>query len=206
MNITEPKLSILIPVTWDRLGYLGRLMWEFEKQLPPFNMVSNYGMNGFDIVVLNHSTVDFLLCLDDKKNTIGEKRNALLSAATTPYVAFFDSDDLPSGCYIEEVMKGIDGNYDCCSLVGEITTDGASPKIFRHFLGCEKYDEIEGQYVRYPNHLNTIRTEIAKQFKFPANNFGEDFDWATELHKSGLLKTCYPIEKIIYHYQYITKK
>ena len=61
-------------------------------------------------------------------------------------------------------------------------------------------------YERYPNHLNCIKSSIAKQFKFPEINFGEDTLWADKVFKSGLIKTEHFIDKVIYHYKYITNK
>lgn len=207
--MTQPKLSILIPVTWDRLGFLGGLINAFQNQLQPLKGVIRYTEKDdeglftyYELITLNYGSVEIIILFDDKKFTIGEKRNMLLREAGGEYVAHFDSDDLPSDCYIEEVLKGCYSGLDCCSLVGEITTDNANPKIFRHFLGCERYEEVNGEYLRFPNHISCIRSSIAKQFKFPEKNFSEDFEWAVQLHKSGLLKTQYNIEKVIYHYKY----
>jgi hypothetical protein len=54
--------------------------------------------------------------------------------------------------------------------------------------------------------LNCIKASIAKQFKFPEINHGEDTQWATQIKESGLLKKEVYIDKILYHYQYVTKK
>ena len=61
------------------------------------------------------------------------------------------------------------------------------------------------RYERYPNHLNCIKASIAKQFKFPEKNHGEDTDWATQIHKSGLLKSEYQIDDVIYYYDWRSK-
>ena len=54
--------------------------------------------------------------------------------------------------------------------------------------------------------IDAAKSEIAKQFKFPIKNFGEDTDWAMQICKSGLLKKEVEVNKIIYYYQFITNK
>ena len=194
------KLSILICSMHKRLPLLGRLVEAFEKQLPNKTDSQHNRNMVYETHRYAYGNIELVICSDSGILTIGSKRNILSDMARGEYRAFFDDDDLPSDCYIEEVMKGVGSGADCCSLIGQITTNGVNPKIFRHFLSCEKYDEINGEYVRYPNHLNCIKSSIAKQFEFPSMNHGEDTEWATQLHWAGALKTEHPIEKIIYFY------
>jgi len=62
------------------------------------------------------------------------------------------------------------------------------------------------KYIRFPNHLNVIRADIAKQFKFPETNYGEDHAWSKALHESGLLKNEVYIDEVLYYYKYRSKK
>lgn len=200
------KLSLLIPCTTDRLPMLGNLLAEFEKQLPEQTDKKFTSNVGYDIYVNTYGEIEIIICMDNKVLTIGAKRNILMDLAKGEYVAGFDSDDLPSDCYIEEVMKGIEKGVDACSLNGVITTDGKDEKIFKHYIACEKYDEVDNVYIRFQNHLNAIKRSIASQFKFPEKNWGEDTDWAVALHDSGLIKTEHTIEPIIYYYKYVSNK
>jgi hypothetical protein len=61
-------------------------------------------------------------------------------------------------------------------------------------------------YERYPNHLNCIKSNIAKQIEFTDKNFSEDTDYADMLFASGLIKNEFTIDKILYYYLYATKK
>lgn len=146
---------------------------------------------------------------DDGFFSIGYKRNWLLDKAEGEYVAFFDDDDIPSKDYIKHIMEGINKGVDCVSLRGVITWDGQNPEIFEHSI---KYDEYRTnhtgvpKYERFPNHLNAIKASIAKQFKFPEINHGEDTDWATQIKNSGLIKTEHYVDAVTYHYQYVTNK
>lgn len=150
--------------------------------------------------------VEVLNLEDEGQMPIGTKRNALLLAAKGKYVSFIDDDDRVSGDYIQQVMPGMIMNADCCSLVGEITFDGKDPKIFVHSIDNDHYYEKGNVYYRPPNHLNVIKTDIARQFKFPRINHGEDTDWAMQLCRSNMLQDEYKTTKTIYYYDYRSDK
>jgi hypothetical protein len=93
-------------------------------------------------------------------------------------------------------------------LRGIITFDGETPELFEHSIKYKEYKTVDNpvKYERYPNHLNCIKSSIAKQFKFPEINHGEDTDWATQIFNSGLIKTEHYIDSVMYHYNFITRK
>jgi len=183
------KLSILICSLESRSNYLDRLMKVLQPQL----------VNG----------VSFHVATDNGQYSIGRKRNDLLQNAIGEYVCFIDDDDLVSNNYVSYILAGIDKGVDCCSLKGIITEDGKNPLIFEHSIKYNAYktnpDSYPIRYERFPNHLNCIRSGIAKQFKFPEKNHGEDTDWATQVHRSGLIEKEHYIEEVIYYYEYRTK-
>lgn len=184
-------LSILIPTTPDRTGFLYKLLSQIHKQVETVNV---------------NDLVEIIVEEDEYKLTVGEKRQRLLDKAKGQYIAFIDSDDRVSENYIEEILKGIEYSPDCCSLNGIITVDGANPKRFIHSIDYDSYFEKDNVYYRFPNHLNAIKSSIAKRFKFRHINHGEDTDFAVQLHNSKLLKKEYKIESVIYYYDYISKK
>lgn len=196
------KLSILIPHTTKYVGFLERL----EERLYP-QMTDEVEVIRFidDGVTYNKKDKDYI------KKSIGHKRNQLLYKASGEYLQFLDSDDLVSENYISLQMEGINLGVDCCSLKGIITEDGKNPKVFEHSIKYKEYKTndkpVNGvTYERYPNHLNCIKSSIAKQFTFPEINHGEDTDWATQIFKSGMIKTEHYIDQAIYYYEYRSKK
>lgn len=190
------KLSILIPTIKRHTRHLGRLTVELSSQILPY-------AGEVEVLIDDHET--------DK---IGTKRNRLLDRASGKYLAFVDSDDRVSDTYIKSIMEGIEKDVDCCSLKGVITFDGNDPEGFEHSLKYDKYETVETafwfldqiRFLRFPNHLNTLRSSIVKQFRFPETNWGEDTDIATQIHNSGLLKTEHYIPEVIYFYDYVTDK
>jgi glycosyltransferase involved in cell wall biosynthesis len=180
-------LSILIPTIPSRAGMLQELLESLTKQI-----------KGKEVEILVNS----------EDLSIGEKRNKLLEQAKGKYVCFIDDDDEVSSRYIDLIFEGIIRDVDCCSLRGVITWNGENHEIFEHSIRYSKYHTTNNyvKYERYPNHLNAIKATIAKQFKFPEINYGEDTEWATQVHKSGLIKTEYYIHDTIYHYKFIPNK
>jgi glycosyltransferase involved in cell wall biosynthesis len=188
------KLSILIPSLVSRSESYLHLKKELYRQIDEMDASKE---------------VEVLANIDSGEKSIGTKRNELLQCSMGKYVCFVDDDDIIVSNYIQLLLQAINEDKDCCSLKGVITWDNENPEIFEHSI---KYDEYRTnatgnpKYERYPNHLNAIKREIAIGFKFPETNFGEDTDWATQIKRSGLIKTEAVIPQVIYHYQFKTSK
>jgi hypothetical protein len=181
-------ISILIPWTTDRLNVYNRLVSVLNKQIND--------LNASDVV----SIID--LC-DNYELTTGAKRNLLIQMAIdkrSEYIAFFDSDDLPSANYIQKQLEVANSGLDCGSLKGQIYWSGVPGKPFLHFLECKQWWEDTQYYYRCPNHLNAIKLSLIKDIKFKDINFGEDGNWSEEIMRLGILKTEYQTNDILYHY------
>lgn len=189
------KLSILICTLDKRESQLEELL----KQL--------YGQR---VNLPYPNVVEFLIERDNGEQLVGEKRNKLLQKAAGKYLCFVDDDDKVSDNYLELLLKAVESDCDCASLKGEITIDGGPIEIFEHSLKYHEWltnpEGSEIRYERYPNHLSLLIASIAKQFKFPEKNHGEDHDWSRQIHESGLLKSEYYIDDILYYYNYISNK
>jgi len=184
-----PRLSILICHLESRKPFLERLLkiLEVQKEVFPIGYI--------EIIINPHPT-----------DSIGRKRNDLLNAASGEYVAFIDDDDRISDNYIWFLFEGIKRGVDCCSLKGIITEDNKNPKTFIHSIKYDSWFEKDNIYYRNANHLNCVKSSIAKQMKFPEKNHGEDRSYSEQLLKSGLLKTEHYIRDVIYYYDYRSKK
>lgn len=203
-------ISLLIPTTKDRKNYLESLLHQFRIQTG-HKLAYDEWYGEIERFVTLDGTIEILID-HTEKDTIGKKRNRLLAAASGNYLAFFDSDDSPSPEYISTLREGVLSGRDCISLRGIMTVDGMNPEVFEHSIRYSAYKTNEGvlfpdvKYERFPNHISCIKSSIAKQFKFPEINWSEDTKWATKLFESGLIKTEYYTDKILYHYLYRSRK
>lgn len=191
------KLSILIPTLPTRRKWYKSVSGQVATQLNALTTLDNIDYWKLVEIVDPNEQTDI---------TIGAKRNEMLSRAKGDYICFIDDDDRIADNYIELVMAGIATNPDCCSLNGIITTDGKDPRKFIHSIDYDEFFERDGVYYRCPNHLNVIRTDLARQCPFPDWTRSEDSNFAFQLRDKGLLKKEYKIPETLYFYDYITDK
>ena len=184
------KLSILIPTLFSRSEKFSKLLSLLSAQ--------------------DRKDVEIVVSRDNGEKTIGEKRNELLQRATGKYVCFVDDDDEVPSDYIDKILKAIEDNPTHCSLKGVYTVNGGNPVLLEHSIKYKEYrdnpDTSYIKYERYPNHLNTIRKDIAIKYSFIPVNHGEDTEWATQIMKGGELTTEAKIDEVLYHYKFISNK
>lgn len=191
--MNKKTLSILILSIEGREGFLYRLVTFLASECKKYNLFDD---------------IEVLLFLDKKgENSIGTKRNMCNKHSNSIYSMFIDDDDiLKEGALPHMIHKLKTETPDCLALEGIYTEDGKNPKKFVHSISYHEYSQLGDTYYRPPNHLNPIKSEIAKQFKFPEINFGEDTDWAMQIAKSKLIKTESNIGFPYYIYDYRTNK
>lgn len=180
-------LSILIPTITGRESHYDSLIASIGSQ---------YKGNEIEIITAK----------DSREKSIGQKRNELVQSAMGEYCVFVDDDDKLPPYYIEEILNASKSNPDAIGFKGNYYHDNVLKKEFVHSIKHKEYAETMYYFYRPPNHLNPIKTSIAKQFKFPHKSMFEDTDWAMQIAKSGLLKTEVFIDKIMYNYYYVSKK
>jgi hypothetical protein len=101
--------------------------------------------------------------------------------------------------YVSKTLKALETKPDVVELVGFL------PKYnlpFIHNLNCGGHFKKDGIQFRTPNHLNTIKIEIARQVRYPEISHGEDQDYSHRLWASGLMKTESLIGERMYIYQF----
>jgi len=183
------KLSGLICSLKDRDVLLQKLVKELKGQS-----------------INNTDDVEILVAVDNKEITTGAKRNILLKRASGDYICFVDDDDTVSNDYIKKILRAIKSNPDCCSLTGQIRRMAKQKgrrriltNTFIHSLQYKDWFEKNGIYYRCPNHLNTVKRELAMQVGFPDVVVEEDRAYSLKLYP--LLKTETVIKDIIYFYE-----
>lgn len=188
------SLGILIPTTPDRKPLLDRLLLELLKQRHETNSEHEVVFLIENTPPHNKQTNEF---------STGRKRNSLIQRAIdkeVKYISFFDSDDMPGPTYIQRGIEVANSGMDCAELWGQIYWSGKPGLPFHHYLGCTHAWQDDKQYHRPANHLNFMKLDLIKDFRFEDKTFGEDMTWAMEIQKAGTFKTMYPIPEVIYSY------
>ena len=179
-----PKLSILIPSLTNRAEMLSTLKNTLLDQADALDRNSDF---------------EIIDCVDNGESPTGRKRNNLLDLATGDYVAFVDDDDDVSPQYVRLVFEAMEDMPDVIGIKGVYFIDGNYQGVFEHSIEHRQWSTYAGnRYLRCPNHLNPVRTSLARQVRFPDITMGEDHDYSTRL--LPLLKTERMIQKPIYNY------
>lgn len=147
--------------------------------------------------------VEIVICTDEKKLKVGEKRNLLLKAATGSYVSFVDDDDIVSDDYVSELLTAM--KSDCDIIVFDVIMYQNGKKMFDVSYDKDyRRDYSEGnQAFRLPNHIMCFKSSIAKGHEFMKINYGEDGIWARKVNRR--IKTQHRIDKVLYYYYFDTE-
>lgn len=143
--------------------------------------------------------VEYCVRFDNREMSIGLKREELLQKCLGKYMSFIDDDDDITDAYIEDLVQTIQGNYPVMRLRGQI-----SQYTFTHSLENKLSDKMAkgGVFIRPPNHLNPMMSDVAKLVHFRDSIRGEDLDWTIRLAKSGFLTNEYTSDPSRIHYIY----
>lgn len=175
-------LSILTPAVPSRLGQLARLTAELEKQIAS-------------------SPVEHLVLLDNKRRTVGEKRDALLRAARGKYVAYVDDDDWISFDYVTALLRAAEHDADVITFLQRATVNGLEGTV-EFKLGNPNEPFTRGGITRRDAwHVCAWRRSLAICSHFPASNYGEDWEFARKLCSIPRLRETH-IPVILHEYRH----
>jgi len=145
--------------------------------------------------------IEVIIVNDDGTRTVGDKRNEVLDKANGEYVCFIDDDDLVSPNYIPKIFNKLDKEiYDGIGFWGMYYVSEKPTMLFNHANINNGHFKKDGKQYRPLNHLNPVRTEIAKAIGFPDKNYAEDADYCDRLLESGLVQSEYNFDEVMYHY------
>lgn len=176
--------SILIPTMTGREESLKRLLQT---------------INELKAQVCPSLRIEICMSYDNREKKIGQKRQELLQGAKGKYFSFIDDDDLVTQAYFEDALATINGSYHCCRLRGQIGAYTFTHSV-ENTLGMPM--AIGDVFIRPPNHLNVMMTDIGKLVSFGNATRGEDLDWTIRLAQAGYLRTEYQSDPSRIHYIY----
>lgn len=178
--------SILIPTLPERQDKLDRLVQSITAQ--------------------GHTDkVQILWDRSGREVPTGTKRNTLLHSCETKYFAFVDDDDLLPDYYVSEMLNAMEKDPDVITFIGYMTTNGKDRRNFTIKLGS-RYEEKNGHFYRFPNHLCAFKRDLVKHISFPEVWQQEDYMWAKTIEQRHILKTEVHIQRDMYHYDFRTNK
>jgi hypothetical protein len=151
------------------------------------------------------SNIEILAFLDNKKRTIGKKREGLVNLAKGKYQIQIDDDDDIMPGFISELMDVINQNkdYDVILFNQYVTINNGNIFTVHFDLNNEngQCHQENGKWVdikRAPFHNMCWKTELAQSESFPDASYSEDWHWAKRLIPK--VKTHFKIERCLTHY------
>lgn len=180
-----PRLSILIPSIPSR--------WEKAKALYDHLQTICEGKD-----------VEIILMMDNKKRTIGEKREALKNVSNGKYFMFVDDDD--SLYEIEDIYEATANDVDVITFKSKsLNSDGSSFIVEMKLRNPVEHTSENGRYldIKRPPFTQCAWSERFKSIKFPASNYGEDWAWVEQCLPISFLETHIP--KVLHGYNFDPK-
>ena len=178
------KLSILVPTVPSRIDlFYPNIMKELLKQIK------------------NYNNIELISFFDNKKRTIGKKRQEMLNLAQGEYVVFIDDDDMISEDYIEQIMNNLNENIDTDCVVFDCIckVDGKEGKLCKYGVEFEYGNILDGKEWRgKPAHTMVYKSSIALNHKYSDMKHGEDYDWVKRACND--IKNQTRIDKVLYYY------
>jgi len=146
-----------------------------------------------------HLRVEYCVRFDNREMSIGMKRQELLQNAKGKYMSFVDDDDDITDAYIEDLVETIRGQYPVMRLRGQISQYTFTHSLENRLISPMASGEV---FLRPPNHLNPMMTDVAKLIHFRDSVRGEDLDWTIRLARTGFLTMEYKSSQDRIHYLY----
>jgi glycosyltransferase involved in cell wall biosynthesis len=148
----------------------------------------------------SYDNIEILYIGDNKKRSVGCKRNDLLRLAQGRYVCFLDDDDKISPNFVPKIVSHLDASIDIVCYMVECSIDGGPGRPVYYNKNYSKNTNYPDYYERMPNHLMVVKRELALQTLFRDISRGEDKDYSIRL--KPLLHSQILIEEVLYYYIY----
>jgi hypothetical protein len=179
------QLSILIPSIPSR----------FERAKSLYQKIAS---------LVGERDIEILMLTDNKKRTIGEKREALKNASNGKYFMFVDDDD--DLLDIEDLYNATFQDVDVITFKQLCLNSDKTTFTVTFGLGNEiEHNEFRGRYSdckRPPFHICAWNQRF-RDYAYPPVNYSEDWGWLQQV--LPLAKTEKHIPKIVHSYNFDPK-
>ena len=144
--------------------------------------------------------VEHLILSDNRKRSIGAKRQALLDIARGQYIAFVDDDDDIADSYVEELLAAAASGADVITFLQGATYNGQQ-SVVDFQLGQGDHGFAPGGITnRDAWHVNAWRRSRVAHCQFGESNYGEDLTWCQQARR--MAQTTVHIPKILHFYRH----
>jgi len=178
------KLSILTSTIPGRELQLAELIAKLEAQI-------------------GELPVEHLVLCDNKRRSIGAKRQALVDIARGEYIAFVDDDDDISSDYVSSLLEAIKTGADVITFRQRAIYNGKESEVN---FGINNQDEPfnpGGITKRAPWHVCAWRRERVADCVFGDLAYHEDTVWCMQARP--LIRTAHHISKVLHIYRHDAK-
>ena len=154
--------------------------------------------------------VEHLVFLDNRKRTIGAKRDALLRIARGIFVAYVDDDDTVSPDYVASLVNAINhailptespnDQVDVITFAQFARVNEAAAKIV---FGLRQENQPfipDTEVLRAAWHVCAWRRSVAILSHFPESNYGEDWAFAEPLNR--IARASIHLDKVLHYYRF----
>jgi len=179
------KLSILVPTVPSRIElFYVKIMKELLRQIEPYK-----------------NKIELISLFDNKKRSIGKKRQEMINLAQGEYIVFIDDDDRISDDYVSQIMSSLseNPNTDCVVFDSICRVNGGINKLCKYGIEFE-YGDINGglEWRGKPAHTMVYAASIVKSHQYIDISKGEDYDWVKRAYLD--IKNQIRIDKVLYYY------
>lgn len=189
------KLSILIPSLPMRVGnFLSRVVEELDYQIQE----------------LERDDVELLVFIENKGQSIGEKRNDLIRLSTGGFITFVDDDDRVGEDYVSSIIEAIDEHSEADCIVFDsfcTVSNSMDGSVASYSFLCKYGVEFEPKghtdnapWYGKPAHTMVWNSKIMRDHKFPDLIRKEDVVWVESAWRD--IKEQVRIDKTLYFYDY----
>jgi len=150
--------------------------------------------------------VEHLVFLDNRKRTIGAKRDALLRIARGTFIAYVDDDDTVSPDYVASLVEAIKTTASPNDQVDVITfaqfarVDKACAKIVFGLRQENQPFVPDTEVLRAAWHVCAWRRSVAILSHFPESNYGEDWAFAEPLNR--IARASIHLDQVLHYYRF----
>jgi glycosyltransferase involved in cell wall biosynthesis len=153
--------------------------------------------------------VEHLVFLDNRRRSIGGKRDALLRIARGTFIAYVDDDDTVSPDYVEALVAAIkiaikttmeNKQVDVITFAQFARVDEAHAKIV---FGLRQQNQPfipDTEVQRAAWHVCAWRRSVAILSHFPESNYGEDWAFAEPLNR--IARASIHLDKVLHYYRF----